>query len=305
MNQAFFRLLSLFLMVTIMSGTISNTKADSGKQLPGYFVSTEWLVNHLADEQLRIVQVGGDGFYFQSHIPGAVLLPNNELVTTRDGVPGMRPEPGQMAFVFGRLGIGNRTKVVAYDASGGMDAARLIWTLHSLGHQQGAVLDGGFPIWLKEERVVTNRVSQPEPATFIPQAIPEFEVNWHQVEAISENKQPGILLDTRTWREYVGITLGSPRGHIGGAVHMDWIDSLVSPKEPLLKPLPELEAMLAQVGLTDKRQQVVVYCQTAHRASQTWILLRHLGYTNVRLYDGSIAEWRMLDLPQVMGESPR
>lgn len=288
-----------------MAGMTSGALPNSGSRLPGLYVTTEWLAQHLDEPDLRIVQVGGDGYFLQSHIPGAVLLLNSELVTTRDGVPGMRPEPGQMAFVFGRLGIGSRTRVVAYDASGGLDAARLIWTLASLGHDNGAALDGGFTQWLKEERPVSVKVSQPEPATFIPLTRPEFTADWHRVQHMTEGKAPGLLVDTRSWREYVGLTIGSPRGHIPGAVHLDWVDSLAGPKDHQLKPAAELEALYARIGVSDREAPVVVYCQTAHRASQSWLLLRHLGFRHVCLYDGSIVEWRMLELPQVLGESPR
>ena len=41
-------------------------------------------------------------------------------------------------------GVTPQTLVVAYDASGGMYAAHLWWTLRWLGHERVAVLDGGW-----------------------------------------------------------------------------------------------------------------------------------------------------------------
>ena len=52
-----------------------------------------------------------------------------------------------MAEVFGRLGIGPDSVVVAYDHVSGLFAARLWWMLRYLGHGQVAVLDGGMDAW--------------------------------------------------------------------------------------------------------------------------------------------------------------
>src|SRR5207244_8500998 len=43
--------------------------------------------------------------------------------------------------------INDNSQVVAYDAHGGMFAARLWWMLRWIGHQQVAVLDGGLSSW--------------------------------------------------------------------------------------------------------------------------------------------------------------
>jgi thiosulfate/3-mercaptopyruvate sulfurtransferase len=43
--------------------------------------------------------------------------------------------------------VNDDTQVVAYDAHGGMFAARLWWMLRWVGHEAVAVLDGGLPAW--------------------------------------------------------------------------------------------------------------------------------------------------------------
>ena len=37
--------------------------------------------------------------------------------------------------------------------------------------------------------------------------------------------------------------------------------------------------------------EIVVYCQTHHRSSHTFMVLRHLGYERVRGYPGAWSDW--------------
>ncbi|MBF0135945.1 MAG: sulfurtransferase [Magnetococcales bacterium] len=299
------RSVSLLLMVIFMTFSTAATAAPDGNGFPGKFVETSWLVNHLNDPDLRIVQVGGDNFYANLHIPGALLVLYQEIVTTRDGVPAMRADAADLVALFGRLGIGPTTRVLAYDAAGGLDAARFIWTLATLGHEQGAVLDGGMVAWYQESKPVTPVVPSVPSVAFKPAPTETWSSTWNEVQKISQSQDPTILLDTRSEGEYLGRNLNGPRGHIPRARHLDWTESLRDRQMPVLKDRQLLMDLLAARGLRTPDQPVIVYCQTAHRASQTWLLLRHLGFSQVRLYDGSMAEWGLRNLPLVVGANPQ
>ncbi|MBF0160957.1 MAG: sulfurtransferase [Magnetococcales bacterium] len=279
---------------------------DSGAPFfPGLFVDMPWLEAHLSEPDLRIVQIGGEEYFPQFHIPGASLLSYRDLVTIRQGVPGMRADPAALAPLFGQQGISLDTPVLVYDLGGGMDAARAAWTLISLGHPAVALLEGGFGIWFREKR--------PMQATFSPRAAlslhlqpnPAWEATAAEVWAVAQGQQEALLLDTRTPQEYLGQNSREPRGHIAGARHFNWLDALCGLQDPRLLPEESLRAHFARLGLVDAQQEVMLYCETAHRASHTWVLLRHLGFNRVRLYDGSMAEWRLLGYPVVAGQLPR
>lgn len=57
------------------------------------------------------------------------------------------PERAALLETLRRWGINDDTQVVAYDAHGGMYAARLWWLLRWVGHGAVAVLDGGLAAW--------------------------------------------------------------------------------------------------------------------------------------------------------------
>ncbi|HAT48766.1 MAG: sulfurtransferase [Nitrospirae bacterium] len=262
------------------------------------FVTADWLETVLGDPRLRVVQVDGEQYYHQVHIPGALQIAYGKLVTKRNDVPGVMADPVDLAREFGRLGIDATTPVVAYDLTGGLDAARLLWTLASLGHTGfKGVLDGGLSLWYSQNRPRESGAVSVAGVTFHGSLDTRWLAEYEEVLAISEGRQEAILVDTRSSKEYQGLTLRGPRGHIRGAVHYDWTQSLAGPKDLWLKKLDGITEPLRRLGISDVDKDVVLYCETAHRAAHTWLLLLHLGYKKVRLYDGSIAEWRVLGLP--------
>ncbi|HIJ85270.1 MAG TPA: sulfurtransferase [Magnetococcales bacterium] len=267
------------------------------------FVAPDWLEAALGDARLRIVQLDGEKYYQQFHIPGAAQTAYARLVTKRNDIPGMMADLSDLVPEIERLGIGNATPVVAYDLTGGLDAARFLWTLASSGHTGfKAVLDGGLSAWYSQKRRMESGIATYETVAFQGKIDARWLVGHKEVLAISEGKTDALLVDTRSAKEYQGLTIRAPRGHIRGARHYDWTDSLIDPKDMRLKDPGKIKGQLDRIGISDTTQEIVLYCETAHRAAHTWLLLRHLGYEKVRLYDGSIAEWRVLNLPVTMME---
>src|SRR6266853_2026505 len=92
----------------------------------------------------------GRAEYGASHIPGARFLHLDEdLSAPKTGKNGRHPLPDLDVLMekLGRAGVDSRKQVIAYDAQGGMVAARLWWLMRSLGHLPVAVLDGGWNQW--------------------------------------------------------------------------------------------------------------------------------------------------------------
>ncbi|MBF0260868.1 MAG: sulfurtransferase [Magnetococcales bacterium] len=270
------------------------------------FVAADWLLEQRGDPGIRLVQVGGESHYPRMHLPGACLVTYPEFTAQRDGLPAMFPELADLERLFGRLGIGVETPVVAYDLVGGTDAARFAWTLARAGHAGGcAILDGGLPVWYQRQLPMETAIPRIEAVRFQTRPVEAWEADREQVLATIASHAEGALLDTRSRNEYLGLTLRGPRGHLPGAVHLDWIDTLMGRQDPRLRSDEALRSLYAAIGLDDPTREVIVYCETAHRAAHTWAVLRHLGWEKVRLYDGSISEWRLYDLPVVAGDSPR
>lgn len=302
-------LLAAILMLGLVSLLPAKGEADKVAsaidELPGAFVSTAWLYDNRNALNLRIVQVGGDKFYSRLHIPGAHLLPLGAILDNRKDGPAFLASTERLAAAFGRLGVAPETVVVAYGAAGGMNAARLVWSLAAVGHTRAAVLDGGINQWMTEGRGVVTEIPEVAPVDFKTAPNPGIHADWKEVKQASKEGSGTLLLDTRSAREYEGSILSRTKGHVPGAVHLDWLETLEGRRKPLLKETSALKKLFAQVGLHDANQSVIAYCTVGFRAAHTWLLLRQLGFSKARLYDGSMAAWEKRGLPTVKGASPR
>lgn len=95
--------------------------------------------------------------------------------------------------------------------------------------------------------------------------------------------------------------------HIAGAVFADLNDDLAAQPTPDSgrHPLPDIDAVAATFGRlgVDRDTRVVVYDAGGGAiAARTWWLLRWLGHNNVRLLNGGLTQWNVLQLPLASGE---
>jgi len=252
-------------------------------------VDGAWLEAHLNDANLRIVDMVSERKeYRRGHIPGAVYLSVEDIrVKVREG--GYRlPTAAETARLSGDLGIGPDTHVVVYDDSDSLDAARLFFTLDVFGHRAVSLLDGGIRAWRQGKRPETTVVPSVARTDYRPVLAPERVAS---AEWVRErlNDPTVALLDSRSAAEYSGKDVRAKRGgHIPGAVNVEWKQNLRS--DGTFKSADELRAMYAAQAITPDKT-VVTYCQTHHRAAQSYFVLRLLGYPRLVGYDRSWSEW--------------
>lgn len=244
----------------------------------------------LGEDELRVVDLCKDTTYQQLHIPGAVHLPYDRIVASCHPTHGLLPDPDQLEQVFSAYGIGNQTRVVAYDDEGGGNASRLLWTLEAMGHERYSLLNGGLHAWANEKHPFNREAVSVEPAEFRaapnPAAVAEAD---HILQRLGNDDL--ALWDARSPNEYRGISRFSQYpGHIPGAVNLDWMGVMDRQNNLRLKPEAALRELLAGLGITPDKQ-VVTYCQTHHRSSLTWFVLKYLGYPQARGYPGSWSDW--------------
>lgn len=255
------------------------------------------LAARLADDGWLIVDVGAAESYRKAHVPGAVHLDYARLLLGRPPAPGLLPPVAQLEAALRDLGLSENQRVIAYDDSGNGRACRLLWTLEALGHGQFSLLNGGLAAWLGDGCAVESTPNQPPPGDFTARWNPAVIADQEFVLAALDNA--GIqLLDARAPDEYHGLKSPSARrGRIPGAVNLNWLDTIDRANNLRFKPAPELEAMLAARGLS-RDKEIITYCQTHHRSSHAFVMLRHLGFAKVRGYPGSWSEWgNDFDLP--------
>src|SRR5215471_8914234 len=169
-------------------------------------VETAWLAEYLSDDDVCIVDARwrGDGsssdLYQQGHIPGAIHLDWYHDLSWTDarGVRNLLLPPEPFTAVMEAAGIGDRTRVIVYAETDHSGAARLWWALRFYGHDQVAVLNGGWTRWVAEGYPVSTEMLYPLPAKFTPRPQPHWLSTASEIaQALQEPDSLVQLVDTR------------------------------------------------------------------------------------------------------------
>src|SRR3954465_2780954 len=128
-------------------------------------VDTQWVQEHLNDENIRIVEVDENpALYAEAHIPGAIGF---DWKKDRQD-PGKRdlPRPDEFGQLFGSRGISNEHLVVLYGDRNNWFAAYTYWYLKYYGHNGVKLVNGPREKWISEGRPTSTEVPSYEPAKF-------------------------------------------------------------------------------------------------------------------------------------------
>lgn len=249
------------------------------------------LAENLDDPDLLIVDLSRGQVYDQAHVPGAIHLDFTSLVRGTQPVPGLPPEPGELAALLSGIGLTPKRHVVAYDDEGGGWAGRFLWTLELVGHDRWSYLNGGIHAWLADNQPTTTVPAEPRPSEYrvesfrdMPNVDMQYVLDHYQDEDV-------VIWDARSEEEYAGVRAFAQKGgHIPGAVHFEWTDAMDRDNHLRLKDLEQLRHTLEKLGITGDRE-VITHCQTHHRSGLTWLVGKLLGFERIRGYAGSWAEW--------------
>lgn len=265
----------------------------SAADLATHIDDPAWVVVDCRHDLMNLA-AGRDG-YASGHLPGAVFADIETVLsgakTGADGVfRGRHPLPDKDALVeaLRGFGIGDATQVVAYDAHGGMFAARLWWLLRWLGHEAVAVLDGGMAAWEAASQPLTTEVrTRPRGALsvrapFVPTVT---------VREVLDNLESGkrIVIDARAADRYRGEneTIDPVGGHIPGAKNRFFKDNLGA--DGRFKDAAQLREELG--ALIDDPAAAIMQCGSGVTACHNLLALEVAGLPGAALYPGSWSEW--------------
>jgi len=250
-------------------------------------VSTSWVGERAGRRGFVIIDPRRPMKYLSGHLPRAINLPAY-LAFAADG--GLLP-PEQLASWIGRSGLGDDDVPIIYDSPEGQNAAMIAWILEYLGRDNVHVMAAFFEYWKQEGREVLYRPVEGKAASFSWRENSSTRASLNEVRGAH-----GVqLADFRSREEFIGERdLDNYPGHIPGAVNVVW-RNLANPPADLLKPSDELTRLIESAGL-QKDRPVVAYCRSGPRAALGYLALRQLGY-DVRLFDGSWAQWARARLP--------
>ncbi len=266
-------------------------------------ISAADLAAHIDDAKFVVVDcrhdlmnlaAGREGFAI-GHLPGAVFGDiETELSGAKHGPDGVfrgrHPLPEKEALIetLRGWGVNDGSQVVAYDAHGGMYAARLWWLLRWLGHEAVAVLDGGMAAWQSLGQPLTTGVAaKPRGgitlrAPFVPTVT---------VAEVLDNVDKGerIVIDARASDRFRGEneTIDPVGGHIPGAKNRFFKDNLQA--DGRFKDATTLRDEFAP--LVDDPRKAIMQCGSGVTACHNLLALEVAGMPGAALYPGSWSEW--------------
>ncbi len=251
------------------------------------FVSADWVEENIGRRGYLLVDPRSAMRYLMGHLRGAVSVPLKKLQDAQ----GRFLTPDEMAGTFGAAGLGDDVAPILYDGQDGRNAAMHAWILEYLGREDIHIMDLLYDHWKEQGREVLYRPASAEPATFTPKVKATIRAY------VDDAASPGgaKLLDTRSAEEYRGeVEIDQRPGHIPGSIHLAWSELAGQEGRLLIEP-ERLESVLSSVGI-GKEDSVIAYCRSGLRASLPYLAMKQVGY-NVRLYDGSYAEWMISGHP--------
>jgi thiosulfate/3-mercaptopyruvate sulfurtransferase len=272
-------------------------------------VSTDWLVAHLNDPTIRIVDATfkmpgvlplPKDDYLAAHIPGAVFFDVDAVSDHSNPLPHMFPSPEQFGRDVGALGIGNDDTVVIYDAGGWVAGPRAWWMFLAYGHVKVRLLDGGLKKWRAEGRQIESGEATPKPATFKATFDARRVRSMEQMMANLTAHEEQVI-DARAADRFEG-RVPEPRqglrsGHIPGSRSVPY-NLLFDAATGTMKPLADLRAAFTGAGVK-LDAPIVTSCGSGVSAAVLTLALYRLGIANPAIYDGSWSEWGRLGGPPV------
>jgi thiosulfate/3-mercaptopyruvate sulfurtransferase len=276
---------------------MSYTTLISAADLSQHVFDADWVVldcrHDLANPDY------GRNAYAEGHIPNAQFAHLDsdlagEKIDASGAFRGRHPLPDRASFIatLRNWGINDSTQVIAYDAQGGMFAARLWWMLRWVGHDAVAVLDGGLPAWLAHDMWLSTEATQHTRGNLSDQPALVATVS---ANAILQVLQAGgqtatrTIVDARAPDRFRGEneSIDPVGGHIPGAKNRFFKDNLQA--DGRFKSAEQLHGEF--MAVTAHPADAIMQCGSGVTACHNLLALEVAGLPGAALYPGSWSEW--------------
>jgi len=263
---------------------------------PDALVETDWLVDHLDDPTIRVIEVDEDTTaYEKGHIRNSLgwnWFEDLHAKPRRDYI-----DKQGLNKLLQQAGVGPDTTVVLYGGNNNWFAAYAYWLLRYLCFDNVKLLNGGRKKWELESRELVSEVPSFKRTTFKVKGRARKELRALRNEVLRKVGKVQFV-DVRSPEEYRGELLAPAHlpqeqaqvgGHIPGAANVPW--SRAANEDGTFKSADQLKELYEGAEVTPG-DEVIAYCRIGERSAHTWFVLTQLlGYDDVENYDGSWTEY--------------
>jgi len=258
-------------------------------------VSASDLAAALGQDDLQIIDIRaaeGDDSYAAGHVPGALNAPYG-LFRGPEENPGEVPDLAALEQVIGDLGLDPADPlVITYQGASVTDfgaAARVYWTLKSLGFGEISILNGGLAAWSAAEFDLSTEAATPTARAVTLSWDETWTATEADIQAVISGEAEGRLVDARPESFWSGDQWHAAAARPGTLpqseyfVHSSWFDD-----GPTIIDAAAASALAADAGLEGP---LVSFCNTGHWAATNWFAMSELAGLDAALYPESMVGW--------------
>ena len=281
------------------------------------WISTEWLADHIEDDDLKILDVQPNIHdYIMGHVPHAAYLNEGVLRSAWESLPAMYVPPESLKPILDRAGVDPDTPTVIYSGAGryshcaagigdGLEQPMMAYSLARFGHKKLYILDGGIEKWLADGHKLTKVYPRCIKSDFTVDLQREYFVTYDQFLEMKDQNTV-MVLDARPADIYAQGGLWPKLGHIPGALSLPWRSLMTKDNSRLLKSDIELKEIIGKFDILPEKT-LIVYCGTGREATNEFLILKwYFGHEKVKIFEGSFTEWTAHpENPTVTGTEPR
>lgn len=257
----------------------------------------------IMDATFVLPNSGRDAFaeYLEQRIPHAVFFDINKIADDSSPLPHTMPDAEVFTRHMSALGLDSDQKVILYDQSGMLSAARAWWMLRYFGHDHVVILDGGMTAWIDAGGTTESGVAAfPDKGSFIakapdvasPMAIRSLD-DMVALVATPPSERPEQIIDARSSGRFSGKSPeprpGMASGHMPGALSCP-ISHLIDADTGRCKSPAQIMSIFLEAGI-DLDKPVVTSCGSGVTACGLAFGFALIGKQDVSIYDGSWSEW--------------
>jgi len=225
--------------------------------------------------------------YERGHLEGAINLPPS-LLTISEPVGGLVASKEVFERVMIEHGISNDDVVMIYDDKGGVYASRVWWVMKLYGHNDVRVVNQGAKGLEQAGLTMSANTPEPKSGIYVAQdADASLIASLDEVTAVAGGVSNAKLIDVRSRAEF-------DEGAIPSAKLYAHTENLYT--DGSFKSGRTIELNYKDLGF-EKSDEIILYCKSSFRATQTAALLLEAGYSNVKVYDGAWLQWQNQGMP--------
>ncbi|WP_057091720.1 sulfurtransferase [Comamonas thiooxydans] len=273
-------------------------------------LNPEQLQPLLLQADVRLIDIRDPKAFEAGHIAQAANAPYGKWRGPATN-PGELPDQAKLVALVQSLGLTPATHAIVIssgaDATDFGAAARVYWTLKSLGLQELSIVNGGMKAWESAGKPLGKTQVQIAPSSYTP----TFDANWlatQQDVGKHIDLSNAALVDSRPDAFYLGKTRAPAAklsGTLPGAQQLDF-NQWFEPGTSRFVDAAKAREIAAKVQ-RPQGQDMVAFCNTGHWAATDWFGLSEMaGLPNVKLYAGSMVDWtQSKDAPRMANQPGR